>query len=95
MKRAITIVDNAFYLVLTIAIAGVITVLSEARIGRTTDNCNVSSGQDNSTKGARPEDKNCVCKSVADSSVKKAKAGIITIEQAERVATICWRTVFK
>ena len=94
MKHTMKVMDGIAYVVLALGFAGALTLVYTAG-GATKDDCHISSAGHMFMKVTDvPKRKDCVCREVAQVVREQAYDGIITHEQAERIASKCWRINF-
>ena len=94
MKRTLKTMDSVAYVILGLAWAGALTLVYTVG-GSTKDNCHVPSAGHRFMKVREvSKEQDCICRDVAAVVTEQAEAGIITKEQAERLAAKCWRTEF-
>lgn len=94
MKHTLKTMDGIAYVVLTLGIAGALTVVYGTR-GGAIDNCGIpSAGRPFMKVTDVSKEKDCICREVAEVVMEQAEAGIITKEQAERLVQMCWQTEF-
>lgn len=94
MKRTIKAMDHIAYVILTIGMAGALTLVYGPR-GASKGDCFIPSAGHRFMKVTEvPRRKECICRELAGVVREQAYDGVITMAQAERMVQHCWRTEF-
>ena len=94
MKHTLKAMDGIAYVVLTLGMAGALTLVYGPR-GVSKDDCHIPSAGHGFMKVTEvPKRKECICRELAGVVREQAYDGLITMQQAERLVQKCWRTEF-
>ena len=95
MKRTMKVMDSVAYVVLTLGMAGALTLVYGPRGGAKGD-CSIPSAGHRFMKVTDvSKKKDCICRELAEVLQENAYDGLITYAQAERMVQHCWRTEFE
>ena len=94
MKHTFSVMDRIGYALLGIGLAGAFTmVYTGSTVAE--DDCRHHLTHGKTMKVTEvPARKDCICREVASVVKEQAYNGLITYEQAERIASKCWRIDF-